>query len=315
MPQDKTPAAKNIWEKLMEIQKAIVTFAVSEESDKKAPSGKSEYKYTPGWEIIEKLRTFMDTKGLMLLPNCVSKENKLIEYPVYKNFNGKPLSFIKKEMYVEVTMEFTWLDTTTGEKAGPFISFGFGANGTDKSGATAMSMAERYFLLRFFHFTTREANEEPDAHDSGFIPGIGRAEQPQNLSPAQSVQAEQVPLPAYAPAPQAQPQPQPQYQPQYQPQPQPQYQGGPYQSVNPSPYIPQPVQAPQTGIQPKGFNPDDPGIKAVISQLSSFDKGTNSHKRVLNECLGRLAHSGYTVTDPNFVIALVEAGQAKRQGS
>lgn len=309
MPENKTTKPQNIWAKLMEIQKSIKTFATSEDADKKDSRGKAEYRYTPGWEIIEKLREQMDEKNLMLIPNCVSKHSEIIEYPVYKNFNGKAVSFAKKEMYVEVTMEFTWQDAATGETAGPFVSYGFGANGTDKSGATAMSMAERYFLLRFFHFTTREAGEEPDAHDSGNIPGFSQREQPANLPAAQAAIAEPVNSTqhqAQSPYPAAQPQPA---------LPQPAYPVAPAQGKGYPAYpAPAPQGAPQPMGAPKGFDPNDPAIQAVICALANFDKNTNSHKKTLNENIGRLASMGYASTDPNFVISLVETAQAKREG-
>ena len=297
---------KTLLQKLCNIQKSIKTFAVSEDSDKKNAQGKSEYRYTPGWEIVEKVRELMDNEGVMLLSNCVAKQSTLIDYPVYKNFAGRATSFLKKEMYVEVTMEYTWYDIESGDKFGPFTSYGFGANGTDKSGASAISLAKRYFLLNFFNFTTHEAVDEPDAHDSGYIHGLGPDGQPLNLPAGKAHEA--VPATPY-PAPQG-------GTGNYTNAP-----AGPAAPANAYPGgMPQPVggyQGGYAGPQPaaeKGFNPNDPGIRAVISVLANYDKGTASHKKVLNENLGRLKASGYNSNDPNFVIALVEAGQAIRIG-
>ena len=192
---------KNLWQKLFEIQKQLKTFAVKEESDKRDPNGKPTYRYTPGWEITEKVRDLMDAKGIMLTDNVRKSESKLIEYLVYKDFHGQAMSFTKKEMFVEVTVEFTWVDTQTGEQLGPYTGIGYGANGTDKSGATALTMAKRYFLMNFFHFTTRELNDEQDAHDSGNIPGIASGENgPKDLTSAQAVQAIPAPNPQYHPS-------------------------------------------------------------------------------------------------------------------
>ena len=299
---ENTKQPKNIWQKLMDIQKAVVTFAADTDADKQDSRGKAEYKYTPGWVIVEKIREFMDNKGIMLMSNCISKESELIEYPVYKNFNGKPTCFTKKEMYVEVTMEYTWLDTETGEKAGPFKAFGFGANGTDKSGATAMSMAKRQFLMNYFNFTTREAADEQDAHDSAYIPGLPRNEQPMNLSPSDSARATPFAQEAMSGSPMPASQP---------------VQTVPYGGMPaPGSTIPQAPAAPKQGgpWTKRGFDPNDPAIKAIASQLANYDKGTNTHKRILNESIGRLTTSGYDSTNPLFVLNLVEAGQAMREG-
>lgn len=319
MPEKTKPTG--IWAKLFEIQKRIKSFAVSEDSDKKAANGKSEYRYTPGWEIVETLRTHMDDLGLMLIPNFKDQESKIIEYLVYKDFHGQAMSFTKKEMFVQVSVEFTWIDVESGEKAGPFLSYGYGANGTDKSGASAMSMAERYFLLRFFHFTTREAQDEQDAHDSGNIPGIPKDQQPGTLAQGQMVQA----VPAPAPyVPQAQPQtpsycPQPP-QPAYCPVAGPAY--GAYPAA-PQSYMPAAPAAPAAAPAPQGtqatptgeFNEADPAIQAAITALMTFEKGTPSHQRCLNEQLGKLASLGYRCMNADFVGKIVNTAQSIRTGS
>ncbi len=156
--------------KLFEIQKSMRTFAVSEGSEKKT-KGKPSYQYTPGWEIVEKLRSEMDRLGVMLESSVVSKEHRMIEYPVYKEYGGEIRAFEKKEMYVTVDVAYTWVDAETGETAGPFVMPGDGANGTDKSMASALSLSERYFLLKYFKLTTREKDDDIDAHDSSAIPG------------------------------------------------------------------------------------------------------------------------------------------------
>ena len=52
-------------------------------------------------------------------------------------------------------MKFTWIDVENGEKDEIF----FGANGQndwDKGVGSALTYAERYFLLKFFHIATDE---------------------------------------------------------------------------------------------------------------------------------------------------------------
>lgn len=293
---------KTLIKKLFDIQKSISTFATSEGSAKVNGQGKSEYQYTPGYKIVEDIRSKMDQNGIMLLQDVTKEENKLIEYPLYKLINGTPMSFIKKEIHMVLTVEYTWVDVESGEREGPFHIVASGANGTDKSCASALSLAERYFLLKFFHITTREKDDEPDAHDSGNLPGIASSDQPRDAMAVRSYTAAPAPMAGAAPQ-----------------------QGGPV-SGNYSPHPgAQPVyNAPGTGNPPTyrnepvmantgQFNPNVPEIAEAINKLANYDKGTSSHQLLLNEIIGQLSQKGYACFMDNFLDNLVEHGQAKRE--
>jgi hypothetical protein len=59
----------------------------------------------------------------------------------------------KSEILSKVMMRFTWIDCETGEKDENL----FGANGQndwEKGLGSALTYAERYFLLKFFHIAT-----------------------------------------------------------------------------------------------------------------------------------------------------------------
>lgn len=203
----------------MEIQKNVPTFLNSEKSDKKKSGSKdSEYLFTPGWKIVETIRKEMDRLGLMMPVSIVSEEHQMVEYPVYKILGEKVVSFIKKENLSVVTVEYTWVDTATGETAGPFRMITSGANGVDKSTASALSAAERYIFLKFFHIPCRDTGIELDAHDASNIPGL--KEQPANATdgqvagyrngnPIRTIPPAEPPIPDM-------PKPQPAYGPEYQ---------------------------------------------------------------------------------------------------
>lgn len=284
----------SLYEKLFEIQKSIKTFEVSEDADKKDSRGRTEYRYTPGWEITEAVRAEMDKHELMLIPEFLEEKSTPIEYPVYRDVGGKILTFNKKEMYVMVKMQFYFLDIVTGSTTPPVTVFGWGANGTDKSGPTALSSAERNFYQRFFHFTTREKNDEVDAHDSENIPGISNI--PQGGQNYQFV-------PGSAPVMGAQPAPA------YGGQPyggQPAFQGGFTAQAGPTP---------QSGaMPPAGFDPNHPGIKAAMATLSNYNAGTPSHQRMVNQIIGNFSSQGWGCANETFIDNLVEGAQAIREG-
>lgn len=329
---EKINAQTKIWSKLFQLQKSIKSFTNSEESEKKDGHQRSAYLYTPGSVIAQAVREQMDNLQLMLVPNIKSYNHQTIEYPVYKMINGEPRSFMKKEIYVTIETEYTWVDTESGETAGPFVNVASGANGTDKSCASAIALSERYFLLKFFHIATQDKDMEPDAHDESNLPGLRSGEQPANATQSQVARVRtaaptpQQPLPQAAPYQASYPQPNgqavqqqfygpmPAQGPQYQ---QPVYGQQPMQQTpqvnicNAPPQYQQPTPAPNQSAR---FDENIPAVKEAIERLVCFEKGTSTHKQTLNECIGRLSAAGINCTENNFLNNLIEAAQARREG-
>ena len=143
----------NLFQKLVEIQKSVRALG------KDATA--STYQYVSGSKVLEVVRRGMDTYGLLLVQQVDEIENTRIDYQVK---NGG-----KSELLSKVMMTFTWIDAESGET----LPVKFGANGMnnwDKGLGSALTYAERYFLLKFFHIATDEddvdalpprGNEEP----------------------------------------------------------------------------------------------------------------------------------------------------------
>lgn len=282
--------AQGLAAKLKSMQKHIKTFAITDDSGKKSSNGKSEYKYTPGWQIVEAIRELMDQFDVMLRPQFSLINSQVIEYPVYKMINGTPTAFNKMEMHVLINAEFTWVDVNTGETDGPYRIVSQGANGMDKSVSSAISLAERYFLLKFFQITTRDIKDEPDAQDGDALPGIPAGSQPDNASAPQIAKAQQA-APMHAPA----------------------RQPAPAQGHNPY-ATPPTYKAPVQPANAAPFNPSDPNITAAVNSIMMFDAGTPSHQQALNQSIQGLTSLGYQCFAPRFIDNLVEMGQAAREG-
>lgn len=273
----------NLRTKLLEIQKAVKTFATTENSEKKDgqnPS-KSAYLYTPSWKIVETIRQLMDDKDIMLDSTLVSQHHEMISYPVYKEVNRQIIPFEKKEMYVILEMDFTWVDVNTGETIGPIRVPSTGANGTDKSLASAMSLCERYFFLKQFHITTHEQDEEADAHDSSQLPG--NVSYPNASEPryARGI----APMGGF-----------PQY--------------GMQEPARPAMPSTPAMQAPMPA-QPQS---PEALYEQAVEELMKFGSGTASHNAVLNKWLTILCQNGYDTSNPKFSANLVETAQARREG-
>lgn len=143
----------NLCQKLVEIQKTVRGLG----KDSNAQS----YQYVSGSKVLEYIRPKMDELGVLLVQEIDEIDNQRIDYFVK---SGQ-----KSELLSKVTMTFTWIDAESGEK----LPVKFGANGMnnwDKGLGSALTYAERYFLLKFFHIATDEddvdalpprGNEEP----------------------------------------------------------------------------------------------------------------------------------------------------------
>ena len=130
---------KNIYQKLLEIQKHVSGL----KKDKKSFG----YDYVSGTKVISCIKPKMDELGLILKQEILSIENQRQDY--------QAKSGAKSEILSKVMMRFTWVDTETGEKDENL----FGANGQndwEKGLGSALTYAERYFLLKFFHIATDE---------------------------------------------------------------------------------------------------------------------------------------------------------------
>jgi hypothetical protein len=143
----------NLYQKLVEIQKKVRGLGKD--------ANASTYQYVSGSKVLEHIRPTMDDLGVLLVQEIDEIDNQRIDYNVKTG--------VKSELLSKVTMTFTWIDAESGEK----LPVKFGANGMnnwDKGLGSALTYAERYFLLKFFHIATDEddvdalpprGNEEP----------------------------------------------------------------------------------------------------------------------------------------------------------
>jgi len=136
----------NIYKKLLEIQKEVKGLS----KDKKSHN----FEYVTGNKLLSFIKPLMDKQGLILKQEVLSIDN---ERQDYKTKYGE-----KSEILSKVMMRFTWIDCETGEKDENL----FGANGQndwEKGLGSALTYAERYFLLKFFHIATDEDDiDNPD---------------------------------------------------------------------------------------------------------------------------------------------------------
>ncbi len=143
----------NIYQKLHLIQSEINGLGKDKATN--------TYKYVTGDKVLSHIKPLMNKHGLLLKQEVLSIENSRQDYTVGIT-NDRPQGRVKSEINSKVMMRFTWVDVETGDKDENL----FGANGQndwDKGVGSALTYAERYFLLKYFHIATDEDDiDNPD---------------------------------------------------------------------------------------------------------------------------------------------------------
>lgn len=137
----------NLYQKLLKIQQEVVGLGKDKSS--------FNYKYVTGSKVLEYIKPIMNQYGLLLKQEVTSIDNEKIDYLTAKGAG-------KTEVLSKVMMKFTWIDTETGETdVNTFGANGF--NEFEKGLGSALTYAERYFLLKYFHINTDEDDiDNPD---------------------------------------------------------------------------------------------------------------------------------------------------------
>lgn len=141
----------SIYKKLHEIQKSVRGFS----KDKKGHG----YDYVSGEKVLSHVRAKMDELGVILKQEILSIDNERMDY---RTGIGTQYEKPKSEILSKVMQLFTWVCVDTGEKD----VNNFGANGQndwDKGVGSALTYAERYFILKYFHIPTDQDDiDNPD---------------------------------------------------------------------------------------------------------------------------------------------------------
>ena len=136
----------NIYTKLLKLQKKVKGLS----KDKSSYS----FSYVTGNKLLSFIKPLMDEQGLILKQEILSIDNERMDYETKKGS--------KSEILTKVMMRFTWVDCETGETDVNLFGAN-GQNGFEMGLGSALTYAERYFLLKYFHIATDEDDiDNPD---------------------------------------------------------------------------------------------------------------------------------------------------------
>jgi len=133
----------SVFKKLHQLQASTRSLAANAEGQ----TGAAKYNYVSGAKLLGILRPRMDELGLILTQEVVGIENQPI---TYMTRNGE-----KTEMFTTVHIRFTWIDSEDGSTVVNEF-YANGMNAWDKGLGSAITYAERYYLMKTFHIATDE---------------------------------------------------------------------------------------------------------------------------------------------------------------
>lgn len=162
-----------LFQKLHKIQSEIKGLGKDKDSH--------NFQYVTGNKLISYIKPLMNELGLLLKQEIMSIDNERMDYQVWDSY--KKALKDKSEILSKVMMRFTWIDIDSGET--DVNSFGAnGQNDWEKGLGSALTYAERYFLMKYFHIATDEDDiDNPDRKPEDKEPQIQGTTKPKSTNP------------------------------------------------------------------------------------------------------------------------------------
>lgn len=172
----------SVYKKMHQVQAATRSLAANTEGQ----TGAARYNYVSGAKLLGVIRPLMDKLGLILTQEVVDIKNEPI---TYMTRNGE-----KTEMFTTAHIRFTWVDTDDGSQVVNDF-FANGMNAWDKGLGSALTYAERYYLMKTFHIATDEDDIDALVKDEAIRTQPSQAVQARRAaSKRTAVQADEAPV-------------------------------------------------------------------------------------------------------------------------
>lgn len=175
----------SVYKKLATIQAAMRSLAANAEGQ----TGQAKYGYVSGSKLLGFLRPLMDKQKLLLSQEVVEITNTPISYMTR---NGE-----KTEMFTTLKIRFTWIDS---EDETSLVNefYANGMNAWDKGLGSALTYAERYYLMKFFHIATDEDDVDAQVKDEAIKPKEDptptQTRKPSSRTPKQALERNYIPM-------------------------------------------------------------------------------------------------------------------------
>ena len=137
----------NLYQKIADVKANIEGFT----QDTKGYN----YSYVSGSQVLHRIRNKMIEHNLLLVPKTSDENYKQIEVT---RFNKKASREVTtSEFVVEMKLTYLWIDADKPEEQLEVSFYSVGQqDDVSKAHGTALTYAERYFLMKFFNIPTDE---------------------------------------------------------------------------------------------------------------------------------------------------------------
>ena len=201
---DHKPTIKNIYQRMVEVQKKVLTVLKNEKIEMKGERG---YKGVTHDDVAALLHLPLAESGIVLLPDVT--EFKVTEFEIEKTgYNGK---YIQKWYRTDMKILVKWINADDPKDFIQSTGGSFALDTSDKGFAKAYSLALKIVLLKVHLLESKDGEEQREFEKD--LPGSNQKKQSNPPPPAQpqphqqqqsqpDAQKQRVKINNFAPAPQ-----------------------------------------------------------------------------------------------------------------
>lgn len=144
----------NLFQKIADVKANIDGFTKDAKS--------YNYSYVSGSQVLHRIRNKMIENNLLLVPKTSEENHKQIDVTRFNKKAGREIT--TSEFIVEMKLTYVWINADKPEEQFEVTFYAVGQqDDVSKAHGTALTYAERYFLMKFFNIPTDE--DDADAKE------------------------------------------------------------------------------------------------------------------------------------------------------
>ncbi|WP_053021150.1 ERF family protein [Staphylococcus haemolyticus] len=137
----------NLFQKIADVKANIDGFTKDAKS--------YNYSYVSGSQVLHRIRNKMIENNLLLVPKTYEENYKQIDVTRFNKKAGREIT--TSEFIVEMKLTYVWINADKPEEQFEVTFYAVGQqDDVSKAHGTALTYAERYFLMKFFNIPTDE---------------------------------------------------------------------------------------------------------------------------------------------------------------
>lgn len=158
----------NLFQKIADVKANIDGFTKDAKS--------YNYSYVSGSQVLHRIRNKMIENNLLLVPKTSEENYKQIDVTRFNKKAGREIT--TSEFIVEMKLTYVWINADKPEEQFEVTFYAVGQqDDVSKAHGTALTYAERYFLMKFFNIPTDEddadAKEKQEKYSKPNVQKVG----------------------------------------------------------------------------------------------------------------------------------------------